>query len=199
MGEDSHSISARISRLHDEYVSLRFRSSSSLSKTSANPQSIQTRSFGDAKMLFVRFSFPGRRMLISLVNAFTFSDRQEKQATTASSRYRLCWVAEENVAVIEITNSCDQRREYLATIAIALKIPRTGILSGSVFRQLPLASIQTFIRIRVLLRDARAPRSRDIYLPAFASRPLARYSGTRESHRVFNPTPFCRPLQTQHS
>ena len=60
LAEDSHYISARISWLHDKYVSLRFRSSSSLSKTSASPQSIQTSSFEDAKTLFVSFALPGK-------------------------------------------------------------------------------------------------------------------------------------------
>jgi hypothetical protein len=77
-------MSAMFSRLTDEYISLSFRSSSSLSRTSAKPQSKQTRSFGNAGRLFVRFALPGKRILISLVNAFTFSDRQEKQAITIS-------------------------------------------------------------------------------------------------------------------
>src|SRR5580765_5681517 len=73
-------VSAGISRFTDEYISLRFRSSSSLSKTSAKPQSKQTRSFGNARTRLVGLAFAGGSILICVVNALTFSDRQERQA-----------------------------------------------------------------------------------------------------------------------
>src|SRR5208337_1717325 len=59
----------------------------------------------------------------------------------------------------------------------------------------PLASIRTFKRIRVFLRDSRAPGSGDIMRPAFAS--LKKGS----SHQIRTPdgTSFCRTDADSHA